>query len=108
MTGAGAMTPPIRDGQLRPLQPPFPAPVLGVSATLNGIGAPVLFAGQPPGADLKRGSHGRKLALEFLYQDFFVQVELFRHFVTGRRGLDFIECEPEMVGEEVGRMRDAG
>ena len=49
MTGAGAMMPPIGDGQLGPLQPPFPAPVLGVSATVNGVGAPVLFAGQAPG-----------------------------------------------------------
>ena len=49
MTGVGAMTPPIGDGQLGPLQPPFPAPVLGVSATVNGVEAPVLFAGQAPG-----------------------------------------------------------
>jgi uncharacterized protein (TIGR03437 family) len=48
MTGVGAMTPPIGDGQLGPLQPPFPAPVLGVSATVNGVNAPVLFAGQAP------------------------------------------------------------
>ena len=49
MTGAGPMTPPIGDGQLGPLQPPFPMPVLGVSATVNGVNAPVLFAGQAPG-----------------------------------------------------------
>jgi uncharacterized protein (TIGR03437 family) len=49
MTGVGAMTPPIGDGQLGPLQPPFPAPVLGVSATVNNAGAPILFAGQAPG-----------------------------------------------------------
>jgi uncharacterized protein (TIGR03437 family) len=49
MTGAGAMLPPIGDGQLGPLQPPFPAPVLGVSATVHGVEAPVLFAGQAPG-----------------------------------------------------------
>jgi uncharacterized protein (TIGR03437 family) len=48
MTGVGAMAPPIGDGQLGPLQPPFPFPVLGVSATVNGAGAPVLFAGQAP------------------------------------------------------------
>jgi len=49
MTGVGAMTPPIGDGQLGPLQPPYPAPVLGTSATANGVGAPVFFAGQAPG-----------------------------------------------------------
>jgi uncharacterized protein (TIGR03437 family) len=49
MTGVGAMTPPIGDGQLGPLQPPYPFPVLGVSATVNGVGAPVMFAGQAPG-----------------------------------------------------------
>ena len=49
MTGVGAIAPPLADGQPGPLQPPFPAPVLGVSATVNGVGAPVLFAGQAPG-----------------------------------------------------------
>jgi uncharacterized protein (TIGR03437 family) len=55
MTGVGAMRPPIADGQLGPLQPPYPVPVLGVSALTNnsvglsnGIPAPVLFAGQAP------------------------------------------------------------
>jgi uncharacterized protein (TIGR03437 family) len=43
------MTPPIGDGQLGPLQPPFPVPVLGVGATVNGVVATVLFAGQAPG-----------------------------------------------------------
>ena len=49
MTGVGPMTPPIGDGQLGPLQPPFPMPILGVSATVNGVNAPVFFAGQAPG-----------------------------------------------------------
>lgn len=56
MTGVGAMMPPIADGQLGPLQSPFPIPVLGVSALVNntvglanGIPAPVLYAGQAPG-----------------------------------------------------------
>ncbi len=49
MTGFGALMPPIADGQIGPLQAPFPVPVLGVSATINGAGAPVLFAGQAPG-----------------------------------------------------------
>jgi uncharacterized protein (TIGR03437 family) len=48
MTGVGIMTPSIADGQLGPLHPPYPFPVLGVSATVNGVGAPVLFAGQAP------------------------------------------------------------
>ena len=49
MTGVGAMMPPIGDGQFGPLQPPFPVPVLGASALINGVGAPVLFVGQAPG-----------------------------------------------------------
>jgi uncharacterized protein (TIGR03437 family) len=49
MTGAGSMAPSIGDGQLGPVQPPYPVPVLGASATVNGIGAPVLFLGQAPG-----------------------------------------------------------
>ncbi|MGI8741749.1 MAG: SBBP repeat-containing protein [Bryobacteraceae bacterium] len=49
MTGLGAMTPPIGDGELGPLQPPFPAPILGVGATVNGVVTPILFAGQAPG-----------------------------------------------------------
>ncbi len=39
----------IPDGSLGPLQPPFPVPVLGVSAAIDGKAAPVLFAGQAPG-----------------------------------------------------------
>jgi uncharacterized protein (TIGR03437 family) len=38
-----------QDGWLGPLQPPFPVPVLGVGATVNGKAAEVLFAGQAPG-----------------------------------------------------------
>ena len=49
MTGAGAIRPPLGDGQAGPLAPPFPVPVLGVSATVNGAAAPVLFFGQAPG-----------------------------------------------------------
>jgi len=49
MTGVGAMKPPIADGQLGPLEAPFPIPVLGVSATMNGVEAPVLYIGQAPG-----------------------------------------------------------
>ncbi len=50
MTGAGAMMPPIADGATGPLQPPFPMPVLGVSAQVNGVNAPVQFIGQAPGS----------------------------------------------------------
>lgn len=49
MTGLGIMTPPLADGQLGPLQPPFPVPLLGVGATVNGVITQVLFAGQAPG-----------------------------------------------------------
>ncbi len=48
LTGAGAMMPPLADGQLGPLQPPYPAPVLAVSADVNNVSVPVLFAGQAP------------------------------------------------------------
>ena len=49
MTGAGAYGQTIADGTLGPLQPPFPAPILGVSATIASKPAEVLFAGQAPG-----------------------------------------------------------
>ncbi len=49
MTGAGALTPPIADGQIGPLHAPFPTPLLGVGATVNGVVTPVLFIGQAPG-----------------------------------------------------------
>ena len=56
MTGVGAMSPPIADGQIGPLLPLYPVPVLGVSALMNnstalsdGIPAPILFVGQAPG-----------------------------------------------------------
>jgi uncharacterized protein (TIGR03437 family) len=49
MTGLGAMTPPIGDGQLGPLQAPFPMPVLAVGASVGQQVAQVLFAGQAPG-----------------------------------------------------------
>ena len=42
------MTPPIGNGQIGPLAPPYPAPVLGVGAAVNGVVTPVLFAGQAP------------------------------------------------------------
>lgn len=49
ITGAGAMMPPIGDGQLGPLQPPYPMPVLALTAYLYDVNAPVLFVGQAPG-----------------------------------------------------------
>jgi uncharacterized protein (TIGR03437 family) len=49
MTGAGAMSPSLSDGQLGPLSPPFPAPVQGMSALVGGNAAHIEFAGQAPG-----------------------------------------------------------
>jgi len=49
MTGAGNYNPPIANGSLGPLTPPFPQPILGVSASVGMEQAPVLFAGQAPG-----------------------------------------------------------
>jgi uncharacterized protein (TIGR03437 family) len=49
MTGAGSLIPPIADGSLGPLTPPFPAPVAGVSATIGSVDAPVIFVSQAPG-----------------------------------------------------------
>jgi uncharacterized protein (TIGR03437 family) len=55
-TGAGVYSQQIGDGALGPMQPPFPAPVLGVGALilspstlLPGKPTQVLFAGQAPG-----------------------------------------------------------
>ena len=49
MTGVGDYKQKLLDGSLGPLDPPFPSPVLGVSATINGEQAPVLFVGQASG-----------------------------------------------------------
>jgi uncharacterized protein (TIGR03437 family) len=49
MTGVGALSPTIADGSLGPLMPPFPTPVANISATVGGVNAPVVFAGQAPG-----------------------------------------------------------
>ncbi len=48
MTGAGSMNAIVLDGSIGPLNPPFPAPALGVSAWINQSQASVLFAGQAP------------------------------------------------------------
>jgi uncharacterized protein (TIGR03437 family) len=53
-TGAGLYDREIEDGSPGPMEPPFPAPVLGVRAAMWStswptIDAPVLFAGQAPG-----------------------------------------------------------
>ncbi len=49
LTGVGALSPSIADGSLGPRMPPFSAPVANISATIGGINAPVVFAGQAPG-----------------------------------------------------------
>ncbi|MCW5979856.1 MAG: hypothetical protein KIT09_17380 [Bryobacteraceae bacterium] len=54
VTGAGLYDREIEDGASGPMEPPFPAPVLGVRAAMWStswptIEAPVLFAGQAPG-----------------------------------------------------------
>ncbi len=49
MTGVGDYKQKLLDGSLGPLAPPFPSPILGVSATINFEQAPVLFVGQAPG-----------------------------------------------------------
>ena len=49
MTGVGSLNPPIADGSLGPLTPPFPAPMAGVSAMIGSVDSPVVFAGQAPG-----------------------------------------------------------
>jgi uncharacterized protein (TIGR03437 family) len=43
------MNPPIEDGTVGPLKPPFPRPTLGVSALVNYTAAPIVFVGQAPG-----------------------------------------------------------
>jgi len=49
MTGVGLLSPPIADGSLGPLIPPFPAPMASVSATIGSLNAPLTFVGQAPG-----------------------------------------------------------
>jgi uncharacterized protein (TIGR03437 family) len=49
MTGVGALSPPIADGSVGPLTPPFPAPVANLSSTIGEVNAPIIFAGQAPG-----------------------------------------------------------
>jgi uncharacterized protein (TIGR03437 family) len=50
ISGAGAFDPPLTDGQLGPLTPPFPVPAVGaVQGAIGGASAGVLFAGQAPG-----------------------------------------------------------
>ena len=48
MTGVGEYNPPLPDGSLGPLLPPFPTPVIPMSATVNTESAEILFAGQAP------------------------------------------------------------
>jgi len=58
ITGAGAMSPALADGQLGPVDPPYAVPVLPITATLwrvsdagyfESTDAPVTFASQAPG-----------------------------------------------------------
>jgi uncharacterized protein (TIGR03437 family) len=49
MTGAGSLNPPLADGSLGPLSPPFPVPVAGVVVTIGSVNAPIAFVGQAPG-----------------------------------------------------------
>jgi uncharacterized protein (TIGR03437 family) len=49
LTGQGVLDPPLPTGALAPLEPPFPAPLLPVRVTMNGIDARVVFAGAAPG-----------------------------------------------------------
>ncbi|MCW5982558.1 MAG: hypothetical protein KIT09_31010 [Bryobacteraceae bacterium] len=53
LTGAGLYDRKIEDGSPGPMEPPFPAPVLGVGPTIGSPSgpnyAPVRFAGQAPG-----------------------------------------------------------
>jgi uncharacterized protein (TIGR03437 family) len=49
LTGSGVLNPQIADGSLGPLAPPFPEPIAGISVSIAGVVAPVVFAGQAPG-----------------------------------------------------------
>ena len=49
MTGAGLMDPPIDDGALGPVNPPFPVPVIPVFVAVNGVAANVVSVVQAPG-----------------------------------------------------------
>lgn len=49
MTGAGALDWPVPDGSIGSSVAPFPKPVADIAVSLNGVTAPVLFAGQAPG-----------------------------------------------------------
>jgi uncharacterized protein (TIGR03437 family) len=49
LTGQGVLDPPLPTGAAAPLEPPFPVPVLPVRVTMDGLEAPVLFAGAAPG-----------------------------------------------------------
>jgi uncharacterized protein (TIGR03437 family) len=49
LTGQGLFDPPLPTGAAAPLEPPFPVPVLPVRVTMDGLEAPVLFAGAAPG-----------------------------------------------------------
>lgn len=49
LTGQGVLDPPLVTGAPGPEAAPFPAPVLPVRVTMDGLEAPVVFAGAAPG-----------------------------------------------------------
>lgn len=49
LTGVGPLSPFIADGSLGTLTPPFSVPLAAVTATIGGVDAPIIFAGQAPG-----------------------------------------------------------
>jgi uncharacterized protein (TIGR03437 family) len=49
LTGMGALNPPIVDGSIGPLMPPFSMTAASVSPLIGGQVAPLTFAGQAPG-----------------------------------------------------------
>ncbi len=55
ITGAGVMAPPLADGELGPLDAPYPAPVLNIKVRVggtdiyDGANAPLISVGQAPG-----------------------------------------------------------
>jgi len=49
LTGQGVLDPPLVTGAPGPAAAPFPAPILPVRVTMDGVEAPILFAGAAPG-----------------------------------------------------------
>jgi uncharacterized protein (TIGR03437 family) len=49
MTGVGQMVPAMEDGSTGPLLPPYPVTLNYLSATVNRVSTPVVYAYQAPG-----------------------------------------------------------